>query len=107
MIYPYLCVKCNNTFEVVKHHSLSSSKESCPKCSGETKYVYTVPQINTQQCQEYAEFNPALGCVVNNRAHKKEITKQMGLIEIGNEPVEKIHQKSAETKEKNMRYYDA
>jgi hypothetical protein len=42
---------------------------------------------------ESPEYNPALGQVVKNSKHRKDLAKEKGLIEIGNEPVEKIHKK--------------
>jgi hypothetical protein len=40
---------------------------------------------------ENAEYNPGLGCIVRNSAHRKEIAKQKGLEEIGNEKPETLH----------------
>lgn len=37
------------------------------------------------------EYNPGLGCVVNNKQHRAELCKQKGLEEIGTESPAKLH----------------
>ena len=32
-----------------------------------------------------AEYNPGLGCVVKNKAHRDELAKRKGLVEVGND----------------------
>lgn len=50
----------------------------------------------------HAEFNPGLGCVVRNAAHKRELMKIKGVEEIGNEPPEKIHKYYDERREEKI-----
>ncbi len=93
MIYDYKC-QCGKQFDVIKSMHDASRKESCPKCNHTAKRIYTAPQLVVRN--DEPEYNPALGCVVRNSKHRKEIVKQNNLIEVGNEKVDIIH-KDAET----------
>jgi hypothetical protein len=60
--------------------------ETCPKC-GEYAIRQFVPSILhiSGARVTHAEYNPGLGCVVRNKAHKQELMKQKGVIEVGND----------------------
>ena len=87
MIYPFACPKCRTDFDVVKHHTEYISNEECPQCGSPSDRIYTPLSVPKP---EKSEYNHGLGCVVKNNRHKKEICKKLGVVEIGNEPVEKI-----------------
>ncbi len=84
MVYPYSCAKCDIEFDVVKHHSKSSSKEKCPECKRVAKRIYTAPFFTGTKVED-AEYNPGLGIVTKNSRHRKEEARARGLEEIGNE----------------------
>lgn len=86
MIYEYFCDRCNLSFDVVKSVKDYSKKESCLVCSGETIKLFSPPQLSG--LYDRAEFNPAFGCIVKNKQHRKELARQHGYIEVGNENVD-------------------
>lgn len=92
MTYQYVCEKCRHSFDVVKSHHDMERNENCDKC-GEFAVREFVPQrvhlVGTRVT--HAEYNPGLGCVVKSKAHLKDICKQKGVEEIGNEKPETIH----------------
>lgn len=38
-----------------------------------------------------AEYNPAFGKIIKNRKHREQEAKARGMVEVGSEDVEKIH----------------
>jgi predicted nucleic acid-binding Zn ribbon protein len=104
--FEFRCTPCNQTFEEVQPMArqkrltidqLRREKKrtaKCPACgivSSERIFSSSVYFVGAQV--ENAEYNPALGQVVKNSRHRKDLAKEKGLIEIGNEPPEKIHKK--------------
>ncbi len=93
--YDYVCAKCDSDFDVIKRVAHLDAAEYCPQCSGPgERRISRVGIINAGDWKP--AYNPGLGCVVNSRAHQREILRQRegegrGLIEVGNEPIEKIH----------------
>lgn len=89
MIYVYECGICNHTAEIAKHHSEIDSVEFCPSCNVE---MHRVIQASNFKCYDhmYGEWNPGLGEHVHSEKHKKQIMKEKGLVEIGNEQVDKF-----------------
>lgn len=95
MIYEQECTSCGNKFEVVKPASEYDTIEIC-KCGAEAKRVPFPRKIhlsNTAVQSPY--FNHALGQVCTDNEARK-IAKERGMIEVGNERVDK-HVQSAET----------
>jgi putative FmdB family regulatory protein len=90
MIYEYKCVKCEREFDVHKPMSQAAVEEHC-ECGGLGARLYRNSSGFFGEKVHHAEFNPALGCVVNSKRHLKEICDRKGLIEVGNEHPEKIH----------------
>jgi hypothetical protein len=92
MIYEYHCPKCDILFDVVKPASAMQDVEHCGKCQmvSDRQFVPSRVWFNGTSV-EHAEYNPGLGCIVKNSSHRKEIAKQKGLEEIGNETPEKLH----------------
>lgn len=86
MTYEYRCIKCDETFDVIKPHTEMENNEFCDKCGapGERiKFPRTV--FFTGTSVEHAEYNPGLGQVVKNKYHRQELAKQKGLVEVGND----------------------
>lgn len=66
--------------------------EQCPKCLDPAARIFIPRSILFSGTKvESPEYNPGLGCIVKSKAHRKEIVRQKGLIEIGNETPETIH----------------
>jgi putative FmdB family regulatory protein len=93
--YEYRCEPCDHEFEVFKSMSEYATPESCPKCQGSTHKLISKPNGFINAAVEHPEYNPGLGCVVKNRAHRAQIAKEKGLEEVGNEKPSSMH-KAAE-----------
>jgi putative FmdB family regulatory protein len=107
VIYPYAC-QCGHEFEVIKRIAEIDRPEICPKCSSSEVKRYISRTHFYGACDwDKAEYNPGLGKVVRNSQHRKELAKSMGVEEIGNEPVSKIHAKyDVERSEKLARNWE-
>lgn len=100
MIYPYRCMECAFSFEVIKSVKDIDNQEYCPQCKAEGKRYITPPHLYGISDWDKAEFNPGLGCVIKNSKHRKQVAKQMGVEEVGSEPIEKIHKHFDDMREK-------
>jgi putative FmdB family regulatory protein len=86
LTYVYDCPKCEHHFEVIKSHKDMERTEWCPKCEEPSVRAFMPERVYfSGQKVSHAEFNPGLGCVVKNEFHKKELLKQKGLVEVGND----------------------
>lgn len=92
MIYEYRCYQCIRAFDVVKPAAQMANEEYCPLCKavGERQFVPSRLYLNGTAVQ-HAEYNPGLGCIVKDKAHRKEICKIKGVEEIGNEKPDSLH----------------
>lgn len=90
--YDYICPKCDCAFDVVLSIRAYSQEtvSQCPSCENpcgkddrDFKKMRRTHFIGTSV--QNAEFNPGLGCVVKNRAHKDELMKEKGVVEVGND----------------------
>lgn len=97
MIYPYLCSSCEHSFDVIKSLGEINTEEICEKCGNVA--TRTIGRFSFAGASDWKpEFNPAFGCVVKSKRHQREILSRFShqgkeFIEIGNEPVEKLHKK--------------
>ena len=92
-IYPYECESCGHTYEVVKSVRDINNVEHCEKCNSLTKRRIALRQsIDKTAASDWdrMEYNPGLGKALTPMQARKE-AKSKGLVEIGTEPVEKIH----------------
>lgn len=86
MRYPYSCRDCEHKWDVVKSVKDIDQAETCPACSSQSNNRYIASfYFNGASDWDKAEYNPGLGCVVRNAQHRKELAKQRGLEEIGND----------------------
>ena len=108
MIYPYCCPDCDHNFEVIKSVKAIDDPEHCPECSGlSMRYIAKSQFFYGEKDWDTAHYNPALGKVVKNNAEGRRIAKEMGMVEVGDEPVDKIHKKfDTERDHKISRTYD-
>lgn len=106
MVYPYLCEKCEIEFDVIKHHSKSSSKEKCPECKRVATRIYT-GSLFIGTSVESAEYNPGLGMVIKSKYHRSEECKRRDLVEIGNEKPKVLRKEFSDKREaKRRKSYD-
>jgi hypothetical protein len=104
MIYNYECDKCNVSFDVIKPVNLYNRPEPCT-CGEIARKTFSISRPIIDKTSN--EYNPALGTVVKNKAHKQELMKQRGLIEVGNEKPETIHKEMNKTlKHKQDKIWD-
>jgi putative FmdB family regulatory protein len=108
MIYCYRCQGCRHEFEVIKSVARIDDPEPCPECSSEETGRYLTPCSFFGEKVEDAEYNPALGCIVRDSKHRKQLAKERNLIEIGNESPEKYCRDMDRDREKRIqsRYDD-
>jgi hypothetical protein len=105
-IYKFFCDKCDDDFESVQSIGGSGRKTlkelkaqpkrmaKCPTCENvSTKLVFSHQIYFVGASVESAEYNPAFGQVVKNSRHRKDLAKEKGMIEIGNEKPESLHKK--------------
>ena len=104
MIYDYICNECQHKWDVIKSASQIDDIEACPNCqktnnrriiTGGSGFLYAGDW-------DKAQYNPAFGCMVKNRRHRAELAKQFGVEEIGNEPINKIHDTIDKEREKKL-----
>lgn len=106
MIYPYKCAMCEHKWEVPKFVRHIDMPELCPKCSSQgIRYISRTSFYGAKV--EEAEFNHGLGCVTKSADHRKQLAKQRGLEEIGNEPIENIHKHSDNIRAERESRHDA
>lgn len=93
MVYAYVCMgECGQHFDVIKSADQMTREELCEKCQVPAKRMFVPQKVYFSGTKaEDAEFNPGLGCVVRNKSHRKEICKEKGLEEIGNEKADTLH----------------
>lgn len=91
-VYDYLCEKCNLEFEVTKSIHEYDGKDRCVQCDNVATRIFKYCKFHfTGTKIEDAEFNPGLGQITKSKAHRDELAKRMGVVEIGTEKPEKIH----------------
>lgn len=93
MNYPYRCLKCEGTFEVIKSLAHINDVERCPECQSYRVERYISRTSFYGASVEDAEYNPAFGQVVRDKKHRNQLAKERNMVEIGNETPEKIHKK--------------
>lgn len=82
-IYDYSCPR-DGHFEVVKTMSEATNAEHCPQCGDIGQRIFTKFYFSGAAVQN-AEWNPAFGCVVNNKYHRSELAKRNNMVEVGND----------------------
>lgn len=101
-LYPYECEDCCENFEVAKPLATIDDQETCVKCSSpNTKRNIAISAIEKSSAvQPY--YEPALGCMINSKSHKKQILKSRGLEEVGNTSPESMYKHLEVPREKRI-----
>ena len=84
-IYDYVCLDCNHKRTVLKRISEFERPESCPNCSSQAMQRLVSAGFFTGAKVEDASYNPAFGQVVRNSTHARQLAKERGFIEVGND----------------------
>lgn len=95
--YPYACGNCDHHFDVIKSVRQIDDPEYCPKCSANSKRYLVAVNFNGASDWDRAEYNHGLGCIIKNQKHRERVAKERGLIEVGNEDVNKITREQERT----------
>lgn len=93
MVYGYTCPKCNQTSEIIKPVADYDRVEQCNVCSTVMIRDFAPKKMhlfNTKVQESY--MHHGLGQVVRGDNHARQLAKERGWIEIGNENPHK-HQK--------------
>jgi Cu2+-containing amine oxidase len=79
---------------VIKRIAQCDDLENCPLCKKaeiEGKHRLLGAVIFYGEKQDDAFYSIPLGRVVNGKKHMRQLAKEKGLIEVGNEKVDKLH----------------
>lgn len=109
MIYPHDCPKCQKEFEIIKSVKDFDRDEFCPDCGSlGIKTIARRQSFIGAADWDTRHYNPALGMVVRSNKEAQKIARERGLVEIGNENVDKIHRTFDTEREKKIstRYDD-
>lgn len=90
MLYEYECSSCDLVIEITKSASDYRRDEKCNCCGKQMTAVVTGGGGILLKRTEFPEYNPAFGTVVRNSTHRKELAKQRGVVEIGNESIDRL-----------------
>lgn len=106
--YPYECPECDFDFEITKSVKEIDDPEHCPACNSiAERYIAKTGGFIGASDWDTAHYNPAFGKVMKSNAEARKEAKRLGMEEVGNEPVEKIHKKfDCDRKDKNDKLYD-
>lgn len=111
-IYEYRCHECAAGFDVVKPVAELDRSEPCPKCNtvcGSSSRQISRTNFTGASDWNTQTFHPALGQVVKNNRHARQLAKERGMIEVGNEKVETVHKHFEKQREetREQRWKDA
>ena len=81
--YPYQCRYCLFEFDVVKSVAEIDTKEICFKCGEKDPERKTALSNLEKSSMQQPYYEPALGCIIKGKEHKKNILKEKGLEEVG------------------------
>ena len=87
MIYEYYCDECSRTTEIVKTIAEIDRHELCEMCDiPMVRHLTGKVGFSGEKTESHnSYFHHALGQVVKSDDHAKEIAKNKGLIEVGND----------------------
>jgi putative FmdB family regulatory protein len=101
-IYDYRCKSCGHDFDVTKRIADVDQLESCPSCSkecdGSCRLITKAKEFFGEKPEE-PFYSIPLGKWVKGTKDMRRQAKAKGLIEIGNEDVNKLHDRSDREKE--------
>ncbi len=90
--YPYECKFCLYHFDIMKTVASIDDDEPCPECDSATDRLIARNQSFYGADQwDCVGYDPAFGQIIKDNSHRKRLAKEKGMIEIGNEPVDKMH----------------
>jgi putative FmdB family regulatory protein len=91
MIYEFFCSKCNAIDEVIRAVVDVDEPVVCTECDSRMTRHYTAPAVVTKG-ESIPYYHPALGQIVKSDSDAQAIAKRNGLVEVGNENMQKYTQ---------------
>lgn len=104
--YRYLCPCCKGEFDIIKRIAQCDEIEVCPHCKedGIDKHHR---QLGTPvffgEKQEESFFSIPLGKMVSGKTEMRKIAKERGMIEVGNENIDKLCNESDNYREQKSK----
>lgn len=90
--YDWLCEKCELEVEEIQSIKEYTGKKACVQCGGQMARIFSRCSFyHTGASVKDAYKCPALGQVIKSDQHRKELSRKLGVEEIGNEKPETIH----------------
>lgn len=102
-VYDYRCSECKHEFDVTKPISSIDDVECCPSCLASCDHSTRIIKTSKEFFGEKPEepfFSVALGKMVSGNKDLRRQAKERGLIEVGNENVEKMIDRSDRERER-------
>jgi hypothetical protein len=94
------CHSCRKSFSALYYYQTETNSPQCKWCGSidtalpEIRDLSDGSDIHLMGISDWdnTEYNPGLGCVTRSRKHREQIAKERGLVEVGNEDVERVSQ---------------
>lgn len=103
-IYDFACDKCSLEFEFIESIKEYTGLKNCTQCGKQMRRIYKYCTFHHVGAKvEDAEFNIGLGRITKSTAHRKELAKQLGVEEIGNESPDRLHKHFDKTREDKLK----
>jgi len=100
MIYEYKCTN-NHRWEVIKSVRNIDNIENCSECDTiGTRCISQSQSFSGANDWDTAHYSHALGKNVRNNNEERKLCKQKGMIEVGNEDVNKTHKHFKDQRDK-------
>lgn len=98
--YPYVCEQCGFDTDVIKDLSDIDRQETCPICN--TKMLRVIRKVTFYGASDWntEHYSVPLGKMVKSNKEERRLARERGLIEIGNEPMDKMIKADQERNEK-------
>ena len=105
-LYTFKCSSCTKQFEQVQKLADFTGSLSCPECYSDAKAII-VKGHGGFRMDKGRFYSPALGRQFKNERDMRDYAKFNGLIEVGDEPPEKLARASAQIQEeKQNKFYE-
>jgi len=108
MIYEYYCSDCNITCEITKTIKEIDRREDCTDC-GNTMVRHLTGKVGfsgEKTTTEVSYFHHGLGRVVSSDKQAKDIARERGLIEVGNDKQTHLRPKEQSYELSDSDYHD-
>jgi putative FmdB family regulatory protein len=105
-LYDYMCGACSAEFSVVKSMADIDNIEPCPACQADCdrscRLITTAKEFYGEKPEE-PFYSVALGKWVKGNRDNRKQAKERGLIEVGNESIEKEHARYERDRERRSK----